>query len=89
MLIRPLFNLESKRSDIKSDSIEIRKANERLQQDITNLKQRQGSKKSNASILSIIQEIPCSTRCQYEINNTTWPEIDSLYGAKHDSVKKN
>jgi hypothetical protein len=66
----------------------VRKENERLQQSIADLKLRLRSKKSNVSILSIVQEIPCLARCQYEIQNTTWPIIDSLYGAKHDTIKR-
>jgi hypothetical protein len=67
---------------------EVKKANERLQENIMDLKLRFKSKKSNASILSIVQETPCLARCNYEIRNTNWPAVDSLYGAKHDLVKR-
>jgi hypothetical protein len=66
----------------------LKEANEMLQQDIAKLKTRYNSKKSNASILSIVQENPCLERCRYDIQNTTWSTIDSLYGAKHDLVKR-
>jgi hypothetical protein len=80
------ISITPQHSDKLSDG--IKKANERLQQSITDLKSNIKSKKSNASILSIVQENPCLARCQYEIQNTKWPTIDSLYGAKHDSIKR-
>jgi hypothetical protein len=66
----------------------VKKANEELQQSIKDLKLKFMSEKSNASVLSIVQEIPCLEKCNYEIQNTNWPIVDSLYGAKHDSVKR-
>ena len=45
------------------------------------------TKASTAKILAILQECPCLVKCAHEIQYYNYPNIDSLYSAKHEHAK--
>ena len=45
------------------------------------------SKASKAKVFAILQECPCLVKCVHEIQCYNYPNIDSLYSAKHEHAK--
>jgi hypothetical protein len=44
--------------------------------------------KKNPSIFAIIQDNPCLVKCNYDLRNSIKKDIDPIYLAKHDWIKK-
>jgi hypothetical protein len=56
----------------------------------TSTNKMQSSLNSNASkakVFAILQECPCLVKCAHEIKCYNYPNIDSLYSAKHEHAK--
>jgi hypothetical protein len=68
---------------------------ERLQQAISQLnfainklkENVKGVTKYRPGLISILLDYPCLKRCEYDIKNRTYKNIDKLYTAKHNLVK--
>lgn len=61
--------------------------NQELQKSVSALKTLLSPKASTSKIIANVQECPCLTKCVYEIQNSNYDNIDSLYSAKHEYAK--
>lgn len=62
-------------------------ASHELEKSVSALKTFLNPKASRAKIIANMQECPCLTKCVYEIQNSSYNNIDSLYSAKHEYAK--
>ena len=65
-----------------------KEAIEELQTTFGSIRSKFNIYKPNSSIFAIIQDNPCLLKCSHELRNKSDKDLDSIYLAKHDWIKK-